>query len=78
MILDEIQYMPELANYVKILVDQDRSASQWFITGSQQFSVMKNISESLAGRAAILSLPPFSNLNHQACLLQELEVLAVP
>lgn len=58
-IIDEIQYMPEIASYVKILVDRDRTPGQWFITGSQQFSVMKNISESLAGRAAILSLPTF-------------------
>ncbi len=58
-IIDEIQYLPELASSIKILIDQDRIPGQWFITGSQQFSVMKNISESLAGRAAILSLPTF-------------------
>ncbi len=59
-ILDEIQYAPELTTYVKLLVDRERKPGQWFITGSQQFSVMKNISESLAGRTAVLSLPPFS------------------
>lgn len=59
-VLDEIQYMPEIVTYVKLLIDEDRRPGQWFITGSQQFSVMKNISESLAGRAAIFSLPPFS------------------
>jgi len=58
-IIDEIQHMPELATFVKILVDNNRKPGQWFITGSQQFSVMKNVSESLAGRAAILSLPTF-------------------
>lgn len=58
-IIDEIQYMPQLASVVKILVDKNRKPGQWFITGSQQFSVMKNVSESLAGRAAILSLPTF-------------------
>jgi len=58
-IIDEIQYMPELAGYIKILIDRNRKPGAWFITGSQQFSVMKNVSESLAGRAAILSLPPF-------------------
>jgi len=58
-VIDEIQYFPELATYVKILVDKNRKPGQWFITGSQQFSVMKNVSESLAGRAAILSLPTF-------------------
>lgn len=59
-IIDEIQYLPELATYIKILIDRNRSPGSWYITGSQQFSVMKNVSESLAGRTAVLSLPPFS------------------
>lgn len=59
-ILDEIQYLPEIVNYIKLLIDKDRRPGQWFLTGSQQFSVMKNVSESLAGRAAVFSLPPFS------------------
>lgn len=59
-VLDEIQHAPELLSYVKILIDRDRGPGQWYITGSQQFAVMKNVSESLAGRAAVLSLPPFS------------------
>jgi predicted AAA+ superfamily ATPase len=59
-VLDEIQYTPEIVTYVKLLIDEDRQPGQWFITGSQQFSVMKNVSESLAGRAAVFSLPPFS------------------
>ena len=58
-VLDEIQHFPTITTYLKILIDKDRSPGQWFITGSQQFSVMKNVSESLAGRAAILTLPPF-------------------
>lgn len=59
-VIDEIQYMPELAQIIKILIDRDRTPGRWYITGSQQFSVMKNISESLAGRAAILSLLTFA------------------
>ena len=58
-VLDEIQHLPSITTYLKILIDKDRAPGQWFITGSQQFSVMKNISESLAGRAAILTLPTF-------------------
>lgn len=58
-VLDEIQDFPEILPYVKVLIDQDRRPGQWFITGSQQFSLMKNVSESLAGRAGILTLPPF-------------------
>src|SRR5271157_437416 len=49
-ILDEVQHLPEITTYVKMLVDKDRIPGTWFITGSQQFSVMKNVSESLAGR----------------------------
>jgi predicted AAA+ superfamily ATPase len=58
--IDEIQYFPELASYVKILIDERRDPGRWFITGSQQFSVMRNVSESLAGRAAVLALPTFT------------------
>ncbi len=58
-VIDEIQYMPELLSHVKILVDRNRTPGSFYITGSQQFQVMKNISESLAGRAAVLSLPTF-------------------
>jgi len=60
-ILDEIQYAPDVLTHVKLLIDRKREPGQWFITGSQQFSVMKNVSESLAGRAAVFSLPPFCN-----------------
>ena len=58
-IIDEIQYMPEILSYIKILIDEDKKPGQWILTGSQQFSVMKGVSESLAGRSAILSLPTF-------------------
>lgn len=59
-IFDEIQYIPELLPYIKSRIDNNRVPGQWLLTGSQQFSMMQNISESLAGRAAILSLLPFS------------------
>lgn len=58
-VLDEIQHLPVIPTYLKILIDKERIPGQWFITGSQQFSVMKNVSESLAGRAAVLTLPTF-------------------
>ena len=60
-ILDEIQYVPQLFSYLKMDIDSHRSRyGQWLLTGSQQFSMMKNISDSLAGRIAILTLLPFS------------------
>ncbi len=59
-IFDEIQYIPELFPYIKIAVDSNRKPGMFFLTGSQQFSMMKNVSESLAGRVGILTLLPFS------------------
>ena len=59
-ILDEIQYIPELLTFIKTSVDENRQPGQWVITGSQNFVLMQNVSESLAGRAAIFSLLPLS------------------
>lgn len=59
-ILDEIQYVPELLSYIKSLIDENRKPGKWILTGSQNFVLMQNVSESLAGRAAILTLMPFS------------------
>ena len=59
-IIDEIQYVPELLSYIKTRIDQRRKPGQWLFTGSQNFILMQGISQSLAGRAAVLSLLPFS------------------
>lgn len=66
-ILDEIQYVPEFLSYLKTAIDENRQPGYWILTGSQNFTLMQNISESLAGRAAVISLLPFSvaeRLNH--------------
>ena len=55
-ILDEIQFVPELLPALKRKVDQIEKNGQYLLTGSQNFSVLKNFSESLAGRVAILHL----------------------
>ena len=55
-IIDEVQYAPELLPYIKIRIDEHRENGQYFLTGSQMFRLMKNVSESLAGRVGILSL----------------------
>jgi predicted AAA+ superfamily ATPase len=60
LILDEAQYVPELFAYIKSMVDKDPKPGKYIITGSQQFSLMEKVSESLAGRAAFLTLLPFS------------------
>lgn len=60
-ILDEIQNAPELLPYVRALVDASpRKTGQWLLTGSQEFSLMEGVTESMAGRAAILHLLPLS------------------
>ena len=55
-ILDEIQFAPELFPYLKIEADKYKKKGMYFLTGSQQFHLMKNVSESLAGRIGILQL----------------------
>lgn len=60
LILDEIQYAPELLSYIKTLIDEDRRPGRWLLTGSQNFSLMAGVSQSLAGRAAILHLLPLA------------------
>ena len=60
-IFDEVQYAPELLPYVKERIDADRSRSgQYMLTGSQNLLLMEKITESLAGRAAMLRLLPLS------------------
>ncbi|MCB1156784.1 MAG: AAA family ATPase [Leptospiraceae bacterium] len=54
--LDEIQYAPELLPAIKKKVDREKKAGMYILSGSQNFSVLKNISESLAGRVIILDL----------------------
>ncbi len=55
-LIDEIQYAPQLFPLIKILVDQEQKAGMFWLTGSQQFSLMQNVSESLAGRVGLLRL----------------------
>ncbi|GBR73673.1 ATPase [Candidatus Termititenax aidoneus] len=58
--IDEIQYAPELFKYIKILVDNSNQRGAVWLTGSQQYNMMQGITESLAGRVAILNLLGFS------------------
>ena len=60
-LFDEIQNAPELLSYVRTLIDSaPRRMGQWLFTGSQEAPLMRGITESMAGRAAILQLLPFS------------------
>ena len=60
MILDEIQKAPSLVSYIQGLVDQNNKSGQFILTGSHQFELTHIISQSLAGRTAVLKLLPFS------------------
>ena len=55
-IIDEIQYAPSLLRYLKVRIDRDRSPGRFLLTGSQVFPLMQGVSESLAGRCAVLNL----------------------
>jgi predicted AAA+ superfamily ATPase len=60
MIIDEVQYAPQLLSYIKIVVDREKKNGLFWLTGSQKFHLMKGITESLAGRVAIVNLLGFS------------------
>ena len=68
-IIDEVQYAPGLFRHLKAEVDAKRAANgQFLLTGSQKFSLMKNVSESLAGRADIMELETLSFAEIRAAL----------
>lgn len=59
-ILDEIQRAPELPSYIQGMVDADPQPGRFILTGSQQFELMTQVTQSLAGRTAVLRLLPFT------------------
>lgn len=59
-LIDEVQYAPELFTYIKIHVDKNHEPGAFWLTGSQIFKLMKGVQESLAGRVAVLSLTSLS------------------
>ncbi len=60
MIIDEIQRAPDLLSYIQVLVDEDRRAGRFIVTGSHNLLLMKSVAQTLAGRTALLTLHPFS------------------
>lgn len=60
LIIDEVQYVPAAFRHLKSVADRDKHPGRFLLTGSQDFSLMQGVAESLAGRVAILSLPPLS------------------
>ena len=59
-ILDEFQQVPEIVSYLQQVVDENRNKCRFILTGSNHFSMMERVSQSLAGRTGILKLLPFS------------------
>jgi hypothetical protein len=59
-VLDEIQRAPELPSYIQSIVDSQSRNNLFILIGSQQFEVSHSISQSLAGRTALMKLLPFS------------------
>ena len=59
-LIDEVQYAPELFTYIKINVDKNHAPGAFWLTGSQVFKLMRGVQESLAGRVAVLSMTSLS------------------
>ncbi|MBP3832002.1 MAG: ATP-binding protein [Clostridia bacterium] len=58
--IDEVQYAPQLFPYIKMKVDKNKERGQYWLSGSQLFDLMKNVTESLAGRAGIVKMNSFT------------------
>lgn len=59
LLIDEVQYAPELFPYIKMMVDERHQPGDFWMTGSQLFRMMEGVLESLAGRVALLHLSPY-------------------
>ena len=57
-LIDEVQYAPNLFTYIKKIVDEHQIAGEFWLTGSQIFKLMRGVQESLAGRVALLHMSP--------------------
>lgn len=60
-LIDEVQYAPNLFIYIKIMVDNSGKAGDFWLTGSQSYNIMKNVTESLAGRIGIMNMYSFTH-----------------
>lgn len=80
-LIDEVQYAPELFTYIKVHVDKSHDPGAFWLTGSQVFKLMRGVQESLAGRVAVLSLTSLSQAEIYGAATEpftvDLEALAV-
>lgn len=70
-LIDEVQYAPELFAQIKILCDESEQTGQFWLTGSQRYKVMKNVQETLAGRVGVLTLYGLSQREKDGILLED-------
>ncbi|HPK17141.1 MAG TPA: ATP-binding protein [Clostridia bacterium] len=70
-IIDEVQYSPQLFSQIKIICDASEGAGLFWLTGSQQFGMMKNVRETLAGRIGILTMYSFSQREKDGALFDD-------
>ena len=64
-LIDEIQYAPQLLPQIKLAIDRGARKGDYWLTGSQQFHMMSGVTESLAGRVAVISILGFSAREHE-------------
>jgi predicted AAA+ superfamily ATPase len=69
-ILDEIQYVPQLLSHIKRIVDQSSDRPQYLLTGSQNLAMLSSVAESMAGRVIILPMGPMTIYEQMDCVSQ--------
>jgi len=72
-IIDEVQYAPELFSQIKLLCDESEETGQFWLTGSQQFNMMKNVRESLVGRIGIIEIYSLSKNEKDGVLFDNVQ-----
>ena len=79
-LIDEVQYAPELFTYIKIYIDEHHNPGDFWMTGSQIFRLMRGVQESLAGRVALLHMSPMSQreIIGAPCVRSEYLLLLLP
>ena len=73
-LIDEVQYAPELFTYIKIIADRTKKPGAFWLTGSQAFKLMEGVRESLAGRVAVMAMTPLSQAEIQGYELTPLKL----
>ena len=76
-IIDEIQYAPSLFSQIKLMCDRNKRAGEFWLTGSQSYNLIKNVSESLAGRVGIVEMSSFTMDEYFDAINESLHVFEI-